>query len=120
MVNIIDFGLSKYYMNKSGHIPEASGKNVIGTLTYCSLAAHMGKEQSRRDDLESLGHVLIYFLRRGKLPWSCISEVGASKEERYENVKNKKMNTSFKELCEGLPDEFISFMKYCRSIEFSD
>jgi len=101
MVYLIDFGLAKRYLcPKSGnHIPYKVDKGIIGTAKYLSLNGHMGNEHSRRDDCESLGMVLIYFLRKGKLPWDIKKPtevlVDAKDPNAYQNqmLKDKKMAT---------------------------
>ena len=65
---LIDFGLAKTYLHNGRHIPFAKDKGKIGTSRYASLNAQKGYEQSRRDDLESLGYSFIYLIK-GRLPW---------------------------------------------------
>lgn len=89
---------------------------MTGTARYASLNAHLGYEQSRRDDLEAIGYMLSYFLRRGELPWMGLK--AKRKNEKYEIIKDTKANTSFEDLMQGHPEEFVKYMQYCRKLEF--
>ena len=118
-VNIIDFGLAKKYRDPKTHIhiPYRENKNLTGTARYASINTHLGIEQSRRDDIESLGYVLLYFLR-GSLPWQGLK--AATKKQKYEKISEKKMSTPIESLCRGFPIEFNTYFQYCRSLRFDD
>ncbi|KAI5593870.1 hypothetical protein POPTR_003G043500v4 [Populus trichocarpa] len=118
-VYAIDFGLAKKYRDTSTHqhIPYRENKNLTGTARYASMNTHLGIEQSRRDDLESLGYVLMYFLR-GSLPWQGLK--AGTKKQKYEKISEKKVSTSIEVLCRGYPTEFASYFHYCRSLRFDD
>ena len=114
---MLDFGLSKSYINPetNSHIAYREGKLLTGTAKFASINTHMGIEQSRRDDLEGLGYVLIYFLR-GDLPWHGMR--GEDKEERYGRIMECKKSLTVEQLCLDLPPPFASYMNYCRKLEF--
>ncbi|KAJ8773966.1 hypothetical protein K2173_009397 [Erythroxylum novogranatense] len=118
-VYTIDFGLAKKYRDTSTqqHIPYRENKSLTGTARYASMDTHLGIEQSRRDDLESLGYVLIYFLR-GSLPWQGLK--AGNKNKKYEKISEKKVSTTIETLCRGYPTEFASYFYYCRSLRFDD
>eukprot|EP00613_Pedinella_sp_CCMP2098_P017785 CAMPEP_0171769618 /NCGR_PEP_ID=MMETSP0991-20121206/53047_1 /TAXON_ID=483369 /ORGANISM="non described non described, Strain CCMP2098" /LENGTH=452 /DNA_ID=CAMNT_0012374683 /DNA_START=96 /DNA_END=1450 /DNA_ORIENTATION=+ len=113
----IDFGLSKRYRNPHtlAHIPHRVGKSLTGTPRYASINNHLGIEQARRDDLEAIGYVLIYFLK-GRLPWQGLKARNASR--KYKMIMEKKQSTSINTLCAGCPKEFAEYLSYCRSLKF--
>ncbi|XP_019449954.1 PREDICTED: casein kinase 1-like protein 10 [Lupinus angustifolius] len=118
-VYIIDYGLAKKYrdLQTHKHIPYRENKNLTGTARYASVNTHLGIEQSRRDDLESLGYVFMYFLR-GSLPWQGLK--AGTKKQKYDKISEKKMLTPIEVLCKSHPSEFTSYFHYCRSLRFED
>ncbi|KAK3158487.1 hypothetical protein QOZ80_2AG0137860 [Eleusine coracana subsp. coracana] len=118
-VYVIDYGLAKKYrdLQTHKHIPYRENKNLTGTARYASVNTHLGVEQSRRDDLESLGYVLMYFIR-GSLPWQGLK--AGTKKQKYDKISEKKMLTPVEVLCKSYPSEFTSYFHYCRSLRFED
>ncbi|KAG9410199.1 Casein kinase I isoform delta [Aphanomyces cochlioides] len=117
--HVIDFGLAKKYRDPKTHqhIPYRENKNLTGTARYVSINTHIGIEQSRRDDLESLGYVFMYFIR-GSLPWQGLK--ANTKKQKYERIMEKKMNTPIEVLCKGYPAEFRAYFEYTRALRFDD
>ena len=118
LIYIIDFGLSKKYKSSrtNKHIQFRLTKKFTGTARYASLNAVRGAEQSRRDDLEAIGYMLLFFFNGGKLPWQGIS--CKQKAEKYVKIYTMKKNLNFEEFCKNMPKEIIDYMKYCRELEF--
>ena len=118
-VFIIDFGLTTEYRNpfNQEHIPMQEEKPFLGTARYASVNVHMGKEVSRRDDLESLAYILIYFAK-GSLPWQGIKT--RNKKKKYDLSLEKKLSFDNGELFKGLPEEFEIFLKAVRKLEFQE
>ena len=113
----IDFGLSKRYRHPRTlqHIPQREGRSLTGTPRYASINNHLGVEQSRRDDLESIGYVLVYFLKGG-LPWQGLKAKSATKV--YKPIMEKKQSITIPALCQGCPSQFAEYLAYCRSLKF--
>jgi len=118
-IYLIDFGLSREFNNSitGRHISYLEAKKFIGTARYASVNTHAGIEQSRRDDLESLGYLFVYLLK-GKLPWENIP--AETKKEKYERIYKMKVIVPITKLCAGLPKEFLNYMNYCKELKFNE
>lgn len=118
-VYIIDFGLSKMYWDKTreAHAQMKMKLSLTGTARYASINAHKGVEQSRRDDLEAIGHMFLYFLR-GALPWSGLD--AKTQEEKYRKICEKKETTKLDDLCKGFPVQFQEYLAAARGLGFSE
>uniref|UniRef100_A0A6U9IL86 Casein kinase I n=1 Tax=Zooxanthella nutricula TaxID=1333877 RepID=A0A6U9IL86_9DINO len=113
---LIDFGLSVRYWDKR-HASQSSSQSLTGTARYASINAHRGCTQSRRDDLEAIGHMLLYFLR-GSLPWSGLK--AKTQEEKFRKIMETKERYSVQELCKQFPKEFEFFLRYTRNLGFKE
>ncbi|ORX44659.1 kinase-like protein [Piromyces finnis] len=118
-IYMIDLGMAKQYRDPrtKRHIPYRDKKSLSGTARYMSINTHLGIEQSRRDDLEALGHVFMYFLR-GSLPWQGLK--AATNKQKYERICEKKQTTTLDELCGEFPNEFKIYMNYVRTLKFDE
>ena len=118
VIYMIDYGLTRKYSDShKNHIPYKEGKNLTGTALYASIYTHKGIEQSRRDDLESLGYMLIHFCK-GELPWMNIK--AKNKAGKYRKIMEKKIEMKPEILCAGLIDEFREYFKYVRELQFTE
>jgi serine/threonine protein kinase len=118
ILHLIDFGLARRYLNHSDeHIQPDTGRKLTGTARYASLNVHNGITPSRRDDLESIGYVMLYLLS-GDLPWQSIRS--QNKDERYKAIGDYKRTHSLWDLFAGYPGEFIIYLTYCRSLQFDE
>ena len=118
-IYLLDFGLSKKYRSSKTlkHYEMTKCRNLTGTARYASINALNGLSQSRRDDLEATGYLLLYFLR-GKLPWQGIP--AKTKDERFKKIMQKKIDTPLSELCQGFPSEFEKYLKYTRKLSYEE
>ncbi|EGR26929.1 hypothetical protein IMG5_204310 [Ichthyophthirius multifiliis] len=115
---IVDFGLAKRYIKKDGkHIEYKEGKSLTGTARYASINTHLGVEQGRRDDLESIGYMFMYFLK-GVLPWQ--NQKTNNKKDKYEKIMEKKLQTPVEVLCKGFPQEFGTYLSYTKNLRFDE
>ncbi|XP_027039016.1 casein kinase I-like [Pocillopora damicornis] len=101
--------LTTIHLRQSKYCWESPGNDVKGTL----FSLH----NRRRDDMESLGYVLMYFAR-SSLPWQGLK--AATKKQKYERISEKKMSTPVEVLCKGFPAEFAMYLNYCRGLKFEE
>lgn len=114
---LIDLGLAKVFKTPDNkHIKFQTGKPLTGTARYTSLYSHMGYELSRRDDLESLLYLWIFFMK-GSLPWQGLPK-NVKKREKYRRIGEKKRVTSPEMLCKDVPTPFLTFFKRIRTLTF--
>ena len=120
IVHLIDFGLARRYRDHitREHIICRENRPLVGTARYVSLNTHMGIETSRRDDLESIGFVLIYLIL-GRLPWQGLKLSNPRMDKNYK-IKAKKANTTMEMLCRDLPEAFFHYMRDCRNLQFDE
>ncbi|KAK2957326.1 putative Casein kinase I [Blattamonas nauphoetae] len=114
---LIDFGLSKNFMDmETGvHIPFRSNKGLVGTPRYAPLFAHLGFEQGRKDDLESLGYCLMY-LQQNDLPWMRAEwETGT---EISSQIGRLKMGLALEAIGKECPMELVEFVNYTKGLDF--
>ena len=118
-IYILDFGLAKRYRDEHTHIhiPLKENRNLTGTARYASCNAHNGLEQSRRDDMESIAYVILYFFK-GKLPWQGLK--CKDKNEKYAKIKEMKMSITPEKLCEGFPIEFTRYLNMVKKLGFEE
>lgn len=117
-IYLIDFGLSKRYLDSfDKHIKINTGRKLMGTARYASINVHNGITPSRRDDIESIGYVLLYLLI-GYLPWQSIK--ADTREKRYKLIGKIKKETDLWNISKDIPGELIIFINYCRNLSFSE
>ena len=116
---LLDFGLAKKYRSSKTLVqyPYIKKKKLTGTARYASIHALEEMEQSRRDDLESTGYVLMYFLR-GNLPWQGLKI--KTKDNRYQKILDKKKSTSSEDLCKNFPIEFKQYIDYTKNLGYTE
>ena len=118
-IYLIDFGISRKYRSSRTlkHVKFSLTGRMFGTIRYASYNASRGVEQSRRDDLESIGHMLIYIFT-GKLPWKGMSLKDKQRKKKYLEMLLLKKYTPPEMICKDMPTEFLDYYKYVKNLNF--
>ncbi|EPB89290.1 CK1/CK1 protein kinase [Mucor circinelloides 1006PhL] len=118
----VDFGLATWWRNPKTKKPYSECKKPIkfktGTARYASLNVHRGRTHSRRDDMESLGYLLLDLLLAGELPWSGVT--ARTSKAGWDRLKEIKEEILLEDLCLGLPHGIMDFIDYTRRLRFND
>ncbi|CAG2109501.1 unnamed protein product [Medioppia subpectinata] len=120
IVHFTDFSLVKRYTsdpnNPQKHIPMTSGHSLNSWPRYASINAHLGLEVSRRDDMESIGYLIVYFATHGKLLWTDQGFTGDVKQQ----IGEYKRCTPIERLCSDIPNVFAKYLRIVRNLEFDE
>ena len=118
-IYLIDFGNArKYRSSRTGkHIPFSKNSKMCGTIIFLSTNVLKGIAQTRKDELESLGLVIIY-LYKGYLPWSDLKCKDI--HQHLDKIKKLKLKISNEELCKDLPKEICEYMNYVKNMNFDE
>ena len=118
IVHIVDFGTAEAFRDLESleHTSFNRGVEFVGSPEFASVNVHQGAKVSRRDDLISLGYMLVRFVR-GRLPWEDIKDYT---EEGLQKIGNMKIGSANEELCEGLPSAFPMYLEYCKNLKFEE
>ncbi|UXI19659.1 hypothetical protein NH340_JMT05602 [Sarcoptes scabiei] len=118
IIHVVDLGFCKEWRQEDGqHIPYQENKPFTGTVRYMSINNNLGHEQSRRDDLEALAYMMIYFFK-GRLPWQGI--IASTITKRYMKICQSKLETPIETLCSNMPNEFAMYLRKVRSLNFNE
>ena len=118
LIYVIDLGLAKRFRDADTrkHIPFKEGLHLFGSARYMALDVHLGREQSRKTDMESLGYTILYFVQ-GRLPWQGFKDEG---HDKYEKIRQVKAGLTSDQLCKDLPVEFALYFDHVKSLGFED
>jgi len=117
-LHLVDFGLSRAYWTHDlpgRHVMQKTGTEIAGALSFMSINAHHRLEQSRRDDIEAAGHMLVYLM--GKLPWADVESL--RQEEKSHKILQQKESIPVRELCRGLPPPIEHLLTTARGLAFT-